>query len=102
MIRRPPRSTLFPYTTLFRSAEARHRLPSTDRFSACPGLPQSAICAARDREHQIECPPGLGLKKPRIGLVDDDGAHVAAVGQVVDPRIFGEMPAARLLIETEA
>src|SRR2546422_8552096 len=25
MIRRPPRSTLFPYTTLFRSARARHR-----------------------------------------------------------------------------
>src|SRR5204863_10210411 len=35
MIRRPPRSTLFPYTTLFRSAGSRltrHRLPqlSTD------------------------------------------------------------------------
>src|SRR5438045_8366302 len=27
MIRRPPRSTLFPYTTLFRSA-AGHRLPA--------------------------------------------------------------------------
>src|SRR5688572_32272235 len=28
MIRRPPRSTLFPYTTLFRSAAAgRHALP---------------------------------------------------------------------------
>src|SRR3712207_6898634 len=25
MIRRPPRSTLFPYTTLFRSHEALHR-----------------------------------------------------------------------------
>src|SRR3712207_8416992 len=25
MIRRPPRSTLFPYTTLFRSADARDR-----------------------------------------------------------------------------
>src|SRR3712207_7351391 len=25
MIRRPPRSTLFPYTTLFRSADARGR-----------------------------------------------------------------------------
>src|SRR3712207_8059034 len=25
MIRRPPRSTLFPYTTLFRSAEIRRR-----------------------------------------------------------------------------
>src|SRR2546422_11639364 len=27
MIRRPPRSTLFPYTTLFRSVELGHQLP---------------------------------------------------------------------------
>src|SRR5688572_32017542 len=27
MIRRPPRSTLFPYTTLFRSSASRTRLP---------------------------------------------------------------------------
>src|SRR3712207_9309616 len=27
MIRRPPRSTLFPYTTLFRSQRVRRRLP---------------------------------------------------------------------------
>src|SRR5258708_20676971 len=27
MIRRPPRSTLFPYTTLFRSVGANHRPP---------------------------------------------------------------------------
>src|SRR3712207_8601580 len=27
MIRRPPRSTLFPYTTLFRSHRLQHRLP---------------------------------------------------------------------------
>src|SRR5947209_15512818 len=27
MIRRPPRSTLFPYTTLFRSPQRRERLP---------------------------------------------------------------------------
>src|SRR2546430_9717009 len=34
MIRRPPRSTLFPYTTLFRSQtsiEARHGFPATRR-----------------------------------------------------------------------
>src|SRR2546429_2244468 len=31
MIRRPPRSTLFPYTTLFRSARARG-VPVTTRF----------------------------------------------------------------------
>src|SRR3712207_9248178 len=28
MIRRPPRSTLFPYPTLFRSRLGRHRLPT--------------------------------------------------------------------------
>src|SRR2546426_11174549 len=27
MIRRPPRSTLFPYTTLFRAVHGRHLLP---------------------------------------------------------------------------
>src|SRR3712207_7792488 len=30
MIRRPPRSTLFPYTTLFRSLDAVEREASTD------------------------------------------------------------------------
>src|SRR3712207_8880068 len=29
MIRRPPRSTLFPYTTLFRSGRARPRIAGT-------------------------------------------------------------------------
>src|SRR5689334_24440432 len=33
MIRRPPRSTLFPYTTLFRSIDARHDL---DAFGERP------------------------------------------------------------------
>src|SRR5438067_3671693 len=30
MIRRPPRSTLFPYTTLFRSAFVRKGVPSSE------------------------------------------------------------------------
>src|SRR3712207_7230206 len=30
MIRRPPRSTLFPYTTLFRSEPHRHRVQAVD------------------------------------------------------------------------
>src|SRR2546425_12468033 len=36
MIRRPPRSTLFPYTTLFRSAAARavSRLPPSPRYGS--------------------------------------------------------------------
>src|SRR5438477_8085650 len=32
MIRRPPRSTLFPYTTLFRSLHHQHRAVGGDRL----------------------------------------------------------------------
>src|SRR3712207_9007746 len=39
MIRRPPRSTLFPYTTLFRSA---HRAPPPARGRRRRGLPPAA------------------------------------------------------------
>src|SRR3712207_7445242 len=45
MIRRPPRSTLFPYTTLFRSV-----LPATFRKSLRPGRLKPAkrkICTAK-------------------------------------------------------
>src|SRR5437588_2146324 len=37
MIRRPPRSTLFPYTTLFRSAVARLRLLNRGWREILPG-----------------------------------------------------------------
>src|SRR2546425_608587 len=37
MIRRPPRSTLFPYTTLFRSSRSRVRRRSGRSWSAAPG-----------------------------------------------------------------
>src|SRR2546430_13338693 len=45
MIRRPPRSTLFPYTTLFRS---RHPCDWTIVFEVCVHLPQAetALVAA--------------------------------------------------------
>src|SRR5258708_23321418 len=36
MIRRPPRSTLFPYTTLFRSKRLVLRLQNTNSSWACP------------------------------------------------------------------
>src|SRR3712207_8647397 len=39
MIRRPPRSTLFPYTTLFRSH--RTHLESLVEQAGVPGLPQA-------------------------------------------------------------
>src|SRR3712207_8843100 len=43
MIRRPPRSTLFPYTTLFRSEEALRRLPTDDSAMRAQVLSRLAI-----------------------------------------------------------
>src|SRR2546429_7341668 len=60
MIRRPPRSTLFPYTTLFRSVMTRataelHReradaalAPADDLMAAFAGLPVANIGDARE------------------------------------------------------
>src|SRR2546427_9401735 len=49
MIRRPPRSTLFPYTTLFRSPCRGFRQPKGSQKS--PGLPPPARCRdCRDRK----------------------------------------------------
>src|SRR3712207_6960773 len=63
MIRRPPRSTLFPYTTLFRSVDF-------SRGAACPPMLQHANASRRgggpasDEARQVQ--PLL----PRAGLGD--------------------------------
>src|SRR3712207_8453249 len=62
MIRRPPRSTLFPYTTLFRSAggarpgRSRRGLPGRAvelRRAGPPGQP-ARLVPARSEEHTSE------------------------------------------------
>src|SRR2546429_1145929 len=55
MIRRPPRSTLFPYTTLFRSRRERRTGSSrrSPRPSGCP--------AGRSEEHTSELQSRLHL-----------------------------------------
>src|SRR5256885_4771164 len=54
MIRRPPRSTLFPYTTLFRSARSRAR--STSRACGARGsaATTSSSTCPRSEEHTSE------------------------------------------------
>src|SRR3989441_12774411 len=46
MIRRPPRSTLFPYTTLFRSVPMRRR-------RAVPVSVESAVALALDKQPEV-------------------------------------------------
>src|SRR2546429_5301114 len=80
MIRRPPRSTLFPYTTLFRSAPealslldtvARRRVRETDWGPLLEDV-------ARSEEHTSELQSRLHLvcrlllEKKRIGGIDSD------------------------------
>src|SRR3712207_8618803 len=43
MIRRPPRSTLFPYTTLFRSMSALPDSPQADSFTAPVAIPEGTV-----------------------------------------------------------
>src|SRR2546429_5465428 len=82
MIRRPPRSTLFPYTTLFRSDEQLWRLAQYVRSLSPAETPEGrdvihaaqiagALPAAPDdsawaRLHRYWVPPvGQGIRKPR-------------------------------------
>src|SRR2546422_3852805 len=66
MIRRPPRSTLFPYTTLFRSADfsaavdAHHAAPVGEAVLALPA-PADARGALRSEEHTSELQSRLHL-----------------------------------------
>src|SRR2546430_12281020 len=48
MIRRPPRSTLFPYTTLFRSGEPYQSLDQV--LATVAGLTEDEVAVARDRK----------------------------------------------------
>src|SRR5260370_31023198 len=62
MIRRPPRSTLFPYTTLFRSRQDAREVKVT--FLRCrrpPSVCQLTRVSARSEEHTSELQSHLNL-----------------------------------------
>src|SRR2546422_4510274 len=64
MIRRPPRSTLFPYTTLFRSPPPCPRDPPARSARRCPPAPCAPRCRARrarSEEHTSELQSRLHL-----------------------------------------
>src|SRR5690349_23140192 len=61
MIRRPPRSTLFPYTTLFRSLGRLHRSPPGLRRN----LRHDPTRSCHARVHQIVPPAGSDVLHDR-------------------------------------
>src|SRR5258706_5951894 len=83
MIRRPPRSTLFPYTTLFRS-----HLTEDIEFLLC--------CEAREHEHPAGALPEKLLDGPVLdagpvaGVVDSDvDATLGALSLNAQERLVG-------------
>src|SRR5260370_20864418 len=91
MIRRPPRSTLFPYTTLFRSRPAhKSRWPteSAREWQSCPALSRKTgrrpfDARSRSEEHTSELQSHLNLvcrllleKKKKSTIVHDTN-HIA-------------------------
>src|SRR5258708_32260452 len=74
MIRRPPRSTLFPYTTLFRSQRVLYFRPA-DPAPFEPGRFPVFIFKGRGEEGDFYGMPaylGMGVKTARHGGPDTD------------------------------
>src|SRR3712207_8464253 len=56
MIRQPPRSTLFPYTTLFRSCPRRR--PAVEYLAAATSARREPTCRALVSFSLVACTPG--------------------------------------------
>src|SRR3712207_8977293 len=93
MIRRPPRSTLFPYTTLFRSL--------VDRGDPAPAVSprprererEDAPRRARGQRLQRDARVGCELAVAARGEPAGQLAHVVGAGSDLDPRVevFGRL-----------
>src|SRR5260370_8725514 len=75
MIRRPPRSTLFPYTTLFRSLPRSQRMVAV-LWGGLAAIVLRLIMAIRSEEHTSELQSHLNIvcrllleKKKKIGVL---------------------------------
>src|SRR2546422_6759856 len=66
MIRRPPRSTLFPYTTLFRSIEPDQTLPDFQRDRQQTKQRPIKLLLGK----HIRCPNQPSIQAKRPGMID--------------------------------
>src|SRR3989449_11754497 len=88
MIRRPPRSTLFPYTTLFRSVLARH-----DRDAAgVPGqgalsrrIEQAVLLESGPRLLEGELPQAAALRREQLDYGEPEFPPLFPQGGPAEP-----------------
>src|SRR5687768_18117870 len=96
MIRRPPRSTLFPYTTLFRSIRPSPSSSTASRLACPPSMKcrTDATAAPRSRDRKstrLNSSHGyisyavFCLKKKKQGHDELRGRHITHVGKQSPP-----------------
>src|SRR3712207_8855349 len=74
MIRRPPRSTLFPYTTLFRS----HAVVHADHLSGTDGdLPGDRLVALAVEDHVVDAPVQPEILREAVEVVRRSEEHTS-------------------------
>src|SRR5438094_1119159 len=92
MIRRPPRSTLFPYTTLFRSRRAPP--PGAVRGRRATGLRRGGRPGPRSEEHTSELQSPYDLvcrlllekkKKKKTQITLQENSKIRTATYTVDP-----------------
>src|SRR5258708_20152040 len=85
MIRRPPRSTLFPYTTLFRSEVPRDRERLIARpLVQAPGRGVARVAAGPDHRH-----PHAARSQPAGGALGDrKSTRLNSSHQIISYAVF--------------
>src|SRR2546427_2180783 len=74
MIRRPPRSTLFPYTTLFRSALLRGPLSGSGRRQGTGAVPPDGTASR---------PAGPESQRPGVGRSEEHTSELQSQSNLV-------------------
>src|SRR2546427_11087368 len=108
MIRRPPRSTLFPYTTLFRSQKSLQ--PAQEEAEVVAGGGQDRIAAVAVAALEIIAPHavfGLGVADDRLDrgaalhLAADRSGHPAHLAGDPHPELLLVIVAAIALVDVD-
>src|SRR3712207_9147042 len=90
MIRRPPRSTLFPYTTLFRSVRGRANSDLTPELALSVARAAAGVLADRDGTSR---PVAVVGRDPRASGEMLEAAVVAGLGRRRGPELRAALPA---------
>src|SRR5258708_29839603 len=85
MIRRPPRSTLFPYTTLFRSVEVHHLEKEQPlRFADVKVVASGPLLAAVETEVKY----GKSTIKVTVSTLDRKSTRLNSSHQIISYAVF--------------